>query len=214
MRGENLGMRLRLGLVMRQNIFFSVHSWDIMDDEEAAKQSIGEPVIPLALENCCLAWLVSDLEHYPPELLALLPLRLHYRLLANLPVLDLCQLEHNTSVAEGIDLESIWELKCSPWGEEGAAIKPRTRNLVRYIDLSSLSWRERNLHAVANAILNNSLAHRQKFLCQSAHEIRIYFTNAQYYTVVADWLFSLKGYQFLNEGGDLQSSYVRLAKPC
>ena len=187
--------------MLRQNIFL-VHSWDIMDGEEAAKQSVGKPVIPLALEDCCLAWLVSDLEHYPPELLALLPLRLRYRLLANLPVLDLCQLEH-TSVAEGVDLESIWELKCSPWGEKGA-IK---QSLVRYIDLSSLSWRERYLHAVANTILNNSLEHHQKFLCQSAHKICRYFTNAQYYTVVADWLFSLKGYQFLNEGGDLQSSY-------
>ena len=38
-------------------------------------------------------------------------------------------------------------------------------------------------------------------------EIRSYFSDSQYYTVVADWLFSLKRYQFLNEGGDLQSSY-------
>ena len=173
-----------------------------MDGEKAVKQSVGKPVIPLALEDCCLAWLVSDLEHYPPELLALLPLRLRYRLLANLPVLDLCQLEH-TSVAEGVDLESIWKLKCSPWGKKGAV----KQGLVEYIDLSSLSWRERYLHAVANTILNNSLEHHQNFLRQSAHEIRRYFTNAQYYTVVADWLFSLKGYQFLNESGDLQSSY-------
>ena len=170
------------------------------------KQSVGKPVIPLALEDCCLAWLVSDLEHYPPELLALLPLRLRYRLLANLPVLDLCQLEH-TSVAEGVDLESIWELKCSPWGEEGAAVKWTATNLVKYIDLSSLSWRERYLHTVANAILNNSLVHCQKFLHKSASEISSYCTDSQYYTVVADWLFSLKSYQFLNEGGDLQSSY-------
>ena len=84
-----------------------------MDGEDSVKRTVGKTVVPLALEDCCLAWLISDLEHYPPELLALLPLRLRYRLLANVPVLDLCQLEH-TSVAEGIDLESIWELKCSP----------------------------------------------------------------------------------------------------
>ena len=167
--------------------------------------AVGKPVIPLSLEDSCLAWLVSDLEHYPPELLALLPLRLRYRLLANVPVLDLCQLEH-TSVAEGIDLESIWELKCSPWGGEGAAVKRRVTNL-RYIDLSSLSWRDRYLHAVAFTVLNNSLVHRRKFLCPSASETRNYFDHSQYYTVVANWLFSLKGYQFLNEGGDLQSSY-------
>ena len=47
-----------------------------------------EQPVPLSLEDLCLAWLISDLEHYPPELLALLPLRLRYCLLANLPVLD------------------------------------------------------------------------------------------------------------------------------
>ena len=177
-----------------------------MDGEDSVKQPVRKTVIPLALEDCCLAWLISDLEHYPPELLALLPLRLRCRLLANVPVLDLCQLEH-TSVAEGVDLEAIWELRCTPWVEDGAALKQRTTNLVRYIDLSSLSWRERYLHAVANTILNNSLVHRQKFLCRSGSEIRSYFIDSQYYTVVADWLISLKGYQFLNEGGDLQSSY-------
>ena len=177
-----------------------------MDGEDSVKRTVGKPVVPLALEDCCLAWLVSDLEHYPPELLALLPLRLRYRLLANVPVLDLCQLEH-TSVAEGVDLESIWELRCSPWVEEGAALKQRTTTLVGNIDLSSLSWRERYLHAVANTILNNSLEHRQKFLCRSGSEIRRYFTDSRYYRVVADWLISLKVYQFLNEGGDLQSSY-------
>ena len=177
-----------------------------MDGEDSVKRTVGKPVVPLALEDCCLAWLVSDLEHYPPELLALLPLRLRYRLLANVPVLDLCQLEH-TSVAEGVDLESIWELRCSPWGEEGAALKQRTTTLVGNIDLSSLSWRERYLHAVANTILNNSLEHREKFLCRSGSEIWRYRADSQYYRVVADWLISLKVYQFLNEGGDLQSSY-------
>ena len=168
--------------------------------------ALGLVKLPLSLEDSCLAWLVSDLEHYPPELLALLPLRLRYRLLANVPVLDLCQLEH-TSVAESIDLESIWELKCTPWGEEGAAMKQRATNVVRYIDLSSLSWRDRYLHAVANTILNNSLVHCQRFLGQGASNTRIYFSHSNYYAVVADWLISLKGYQFLNEGGDLQSGY-------
>ena len=177
-----------------------------MDGERTSvRLPVGKPVIPLSLEDCCLAWLVSDLEHYPPELLALLPLRLRYRLLANVPVLDLCQLEY-TSVAESIDLESIWELKCSPWGEEGAAVKQRTTNL-RYTDLSSLSWRDQYLHTVANTILNNNLVQHERFVCQRASKTRSYFRHSQYYTVVADWLISLKGYQFLNEGGDLQSSY-------
>ena len=175
-----------------------------MDGERSSvKQSPGKPIIPLSLEDCCLAWLVSDLEHYPPELLALLPLRLRYRLLANVPVLDLCQLEH-TSVAEGVDLESIWELKCSPW--EGETVALINQNL-RYIKLSSLSWRDRYLHSVANIVLNNSLAIRQMFFYTSEICMRSYFCDSQYYRGVVDWLISLKGYQFLNEDGDLQSSY-------
>ena len=125
-----------------------------------------------------------------------------------MPVLDLCQLEH-TSVAESIDLESIWELKCSPWGAESVAIKRTTG--IGYIDLhvSSLSWRDRYLHAVANTVLNNSFRHSHKFLYLSPLEIAqgYNYSLAHYYTVVADWLISLKGYQFLNEGGDLQSGY-------
>ena len=82
----------------------------------------------------------------------------------------------------------------------------RTTNPIEY-NQSSLSWRERYLHAVANTILNNSVVHCQTFFCQSGSDIRSYFTISRYYRVVADWLISLKGYQFLNEGGDLQSSY-------
>ena len=180
-----------------------------MNDEACSvKPSPGKPVIPLSLEDCCLAWLVSDLEHYPPELLALLPLRLRHRLLANVPVLDLCQLEH-TSVADGVDLENIWELKCSRWGEEGAAEKERIANF-RYIKLNRLSWRDRYLHAVALSILHNSLVLRRNFLRHTANEVLgfgSYFDRSRYYPVVVDCLISLKGYQFLNEGGDLQSGY-------
>ena len=75
-----------------------------------------KPTIPLSLEDSCLAWLINDLENYSLELLALLPFRLRYHLLANLPVLDLCQLEC-TSVALGVDLEGIWKLKFSPWND-------------------------------------------------------------------------------------------------
>ena len=72
--------------------------------------------------------------------------------------------------------------------------------------MSVPAW-DRYLHAVANIILNNSLVHCRSFLCQGASNTRSYFNHSNYYTVVADWLISLKGYQFLNGGGDLQSSY-------
>ena len=44
-------------------------------------------------------------------------------------------------------------------------------------------------------------------MCNSASESPSYFDHSEYCTVVIDCLISLKGYQFLNEGGDLQSSY-------
>ena len=62
-------------------------------DQQEKQQRRDKPAIPLSLEDSCLALLINDLEHYSLELLALLPLRLRYRLLTNLPVLDLCQLE-------------------------------------------------------------------------------------------------------------------------
>ena len=87
----------------------------IMDQQEK-QQRRDKPSIPLSLEDSCLPLLINNLEHYSLELLALLPLRLSYRLLTNLPVLDLCQLER-TSVAVGVDLESIWKLKFPPWND-------------------------------------------------------------------------------------------------
>ena len=62
-----------------------------MMDQQEKQQRRDKPATPLSLEDSCLAWLINDLENYSLELLALLPLRLHYRLLANLPVLDLCK---------------------------------------------------------------------------------------------------------------------------
>ena len=170
-------------------------------------------VIPLSLEDSCLAWLVNDLEHYPPEVLALLPLRLRYRLLANVPVLDLCQLEH-TSVAAGVDLESIWELKCTPWEYWGAAVKHVTTTRDFYIDISSLSWRDRYLHTVANSVLNNIVSFQQACFYRYERQFCL-FEVRDYYTVVVEWLISLRGHQFLNEGGDSWSGYdwQNLANP-
>ena len=180
---------------------FSVEKLSV--EKLRASMAVGRP---LSLEDCCLAWLVSDLEHYPPELLALLPLRLRHRLLANVPVLDLCQLEH-TSVAEGVDVESIWEVKCSPWGEEGAAELTNFRYL-RFIDLNSLSWRDRYLHTVAFIVLNNSIMFRNQAMSYLSQSDSLqYFRHFFYYAIAANQLISLRGYQFLNEGGDLQSSY-------
>ena len=122
-----------------------------------------EQPVPLSLEDLCLAWLISDLEHYPPELLALLPLRLRYCLLANLPVLDLCQFEHNP-VAVGVDLDNIWRMKFPPWNNAQVKSMLSTDKNAKVYHLSdqdddSWSWRDRYLHVVATTILCSSLEH-------------------------------------------------------
>ena len=166
-------------------------------------------IIPLSLEDSCLAWLISDLEHYPPGLLALLPLRLRYRLLANLPVLDLCQLENNP-VAVGVDLDSIWKGKFPPWND--AQVKSILTTDKDYQlsdhDDSSWSWRERYLHVVATTILCSGLEHYHA--CPSELFFSRLDTQTNYFysgTVALDWLISLKGYHLLNEGGNVENRY-------
>ena len=96
--------------------------------------------VPLSLEDSCLAWLISDLEHYPPESLALLPLRLRYRLLANLPVLDLCKFEDNP-VAVGVDLDNIWKMKFPPWNDAQVKSMLSTDKVAKLYHLSDQeSW--------------------------------------------------------------------------
>ena len=175
---------------------------------------------PLSLEDSCLARLVIDLQHYKPELLALLPLILRYRLLANLPVLDLCQLER-TSVAVGVDLESIWRLRCSSYrGNQRGGRKIHQSWPWDHIDPSSWSWREWYLHAVAETVLSNrpDYAHVIAGLRQASEYNTKYDEHRehiQYYNLAIDWLISLESYQFLNESGDRETSYnwKKLASP-
>lgn len=67
-------------------------------------------LLPLPLQDFCLLRVINDLSGYPVELLASLPRWLRYRLLNNLPTLDLCRLDH-TAVATGIDVDQIWETR-------------------------------------------------------------------------------------------------------
>jgi hypothetical protein len=68
--------------------------------------------LPLRLQDICLAALVNQLDDHPLQTLVLLPRHLRYRLLANIPNIDLCRLDQ-TAVAEGIDAREIWKSKRS-----------------------------------------------------------------------------------------------------
>ena len=70
-------------------------------------RAIHDIAPPLSLQDLCLLKVINDLDSYPVELLSSLPHWLRYRLLNNLPVLDLCRLDH-TPVATGVDTNKIW----------------------------------------------------------------------------------------------------------
>ena len=63
--------------------------------------------LPFFLQDLCLLAVIRDLDRYPSELLASMPLWLRNRLLKNLPMLDLCRLE-TTPVARKVDVSAIW----------------------------------------------------------------------------------------------------------
>ena len=66
--------------------------------------------LPLTLQDLCLIQIINDLDTYPVEWLALLPLRIRSRLLNNLPVYDLCLLD-GTTVSEKIDVKEIFRTR-------------------------------------------------------------------------------------------------------
>ena len=66
--------------------------------------------LPFALQDLCLLVLINDLDRYPVELLASMPLWLRNHLLNNIPVLDLCRLEL-TPVARNVDVNAIWAMR-------------------------------------------------------------------------------------------------------
>ena len=64
---------------------------------------------PLSLQQTSILYVISNLEEFPPDMLALLPLRFRRDLLLMLPPADIFQLEQ-TSVVNGIDMENeIWK---------------------------------------------------------------------------------------------------------
>ena len=65
---------------------------------------------PLSLEQSAICCIVTNLEKYPPDMLALLPLGFRRELLLLLPPADIFQLEQ-TKVVDGIDMDNeIWKV--------------------------------------------------------------------------------------------------------
>ncbi len=85
------------------------------DSDGKQKQESDEVCCPLSfpLQDLCLLAIMSNLDSYQVDLLALLPLQLRQRLLSILPALDLYRLEH-TSVAAKVDVNEIWKSRPAP----------------------------------------------------------------------------------------------------
>lgn len=88
-----------------------------------------EGCLPLHLQDLCLLVVINELETYPVELLASLPCWLRQRLLDNIPVLDLCRLDH-TSVTEGIDIKAVWHRRWPPQSPDCGLYLPQYGNEI------------------------------------------------------------------------------------
>ena len=65
---------------------------------------------PISLQNQCLIYIISFLELFPLDYLALLPAAIRQQLLENLPPADICRLEQSSFI-EGLDMERIWGMQ-------------------------------------------------------------------------------------------------------
>ena len=85
---------------------------------------------PLPLQDLCLLEVINDLDSYPVELLSSLPHWMRYRLLNNLPVLDLCQLDH-TLLARGVDIDKVWKARVESEPEIKSSFLSRGMGVTR-----------------------------------------------------------------------------------
>ena len=101
-----------------------------------AKEIIAHP---FSLQDLCLLRVINDVDSYPEELLASLPLWMRQRVLSNLPVLDLSHLGH-TSMARDVNIDQIWIKKLEQKNERIrlSALTQTRSNPVRPTFIESL----------------------------------------------------------------------------
>ena len=83
---------------------YTIQAEDYSDSHESR-------LSPVSLQTLCLIAAIDNLEYYPHELLACVPLVQRYQLLAHCPIIDVCHLE-KTSVFDNINLEKLWSCIC------------------------------------------------------------------------------------------------------
>ena len=165
--------------------------------------------LPLPLQDLCLLEVVNDLDGYPIDLLASLPRWLRYRLLNNLPALDLCHLEPS-AIAREVDLDELWSSRWENPRIPHALYQPPLSNSIRsdfhyrIKDAGLLQYLEPYLVATFQQLSNkDKIDAKQKYLLQVASDVldsNEFETDVRALTIVpADWLISMKGDRLLQD---------------
>ena len=110
------------------------------EPEEELPSALNQP---LSLEQSAICCIVTNLEKYPPDVLALLPLRFRRELLLLLPPADIFQLEQ-TKVVDGIDMDNeIWKVVSERYDYKVAHTAHCNENVRTYTSHSGLMIRSR-----------------------------------------------------------------------
>ena len=123
-------------------------------EENTTTMSNQTPDNPLSLQDQCFVQLISNLESFNCESLALLPLRLRRKLLVNLPAVDICKLE-STPVTMGLNMSSnVWEPVCTQ--RCSASLIQTVKKIQSPSSSRSCDWKEIFFLSCTTSILNNS----------------------------------------------------------
>ena len=180
------------------------------DLTQEATRALLEFCLPLPLQDLCLLEIINDLDSYPVDLLSRLPRWLRYRLVNNLPVLDLCRHERSP-IAQGFDLDELWNSRWENPRIPHPLYQPPLSSSIRsdfHYRIKDAGFRqdfEPELIAAFQHLSNKGakVDAKQKYLLQVVSDVldsREFETDDRALTIVAaDWLISMKGDRLLQD---------------
>lgn len=117
------------------------------------------PYNPPFLEDQCFLYLLCRLEEYPVEVLSLLPVRMRHKLLCNLPVVDVCELEKFPEFVQGVKMEDVWKIIFNKRQPAGVGIEDIKDSEDRELDEAEsphneVPWKEHYFRIVTGLALN------------------------------------------------------------
>ena len=179
---------------------------EISSSEESDEPCLEiERFLPLRLQDLCLIAVINQLDSHSVESLVLLPRHLRYRLLTNLPKLDLCTLD-STPVAEGIDIHNLWKSKSSIMSTGSESDFTLRGDLFMETLSLSLACRVNDVTLDLEPELLASMKQRaptEKYLLDTTLKILSNADNHLYadnpYSQEKSWLLAVAGHTFLQD---------------